>query len=147
MKIKLIEDPEMEEDMIITSKTISPELMQFVDSMESKNATVIAQHRGQDLRIHAEDVLFFETEVDGVVVHLNEKYYKTKYKLYSLVENLPPSFMRVSKSCIINIDKVAGYERSITSSRLVFFTDSKKTSYVSRMYFSQFKDRLIERSL
>lgn len=145
MKIKIIEDPDLDDDIVIYTKAISPEIERFVASFNQ--VSILAQHRGADINISVDDILFFETESDGVVVHLELAYYKSRYRLYSLLEVLPPQFMRISKSCIVNIDKVAGFERSITSARTIFFIDSNKRNHVSRMYYSQFKDRLIERSL
>lgn len=145
MKIKIIEDPDMEDDIIIYTKSVSPQIERFVAAYNQGN--ILAQHRGTDISISVDDILFFETESDGVIVHLDIAYYKTKYKLYSLEEVLPSQFMRISKSCIVNIDKVVGFERSITSARTIFFTNSNKRNNVSRMYYSEFKDRLIERSL
>ena len=145
MKVKIIEDPDLTEDLVIYTKKITPRIEQFVQSLNTMN--IIAQHRGSDLNIPIEDILFFETEDDAVVVHLKKDYYRTRYKLYELLELLPESFMRISKSCIVNVDSVSGYECSITSSRTVFFVDSHKSNFVSRMYFSDFKARLLERSL
>lgn len=145
MKIKIIEDPDMEEDIVIHARSISPEIERFVASFNQ--GSILAQHRGSDISIGVDDILFFETESDAVVVHLEVDYYRTRYKLYNLLEVLPSQFMRISKSCIVNIDRVTGFERSITSARSIFFSNSNKTNYVSRMYYSQFKDRLIERSL
>ena len=147
MKVKIIEDSSLDEDVVIITRKISPKIEQFAKSLQSERQSIIAQFRGADITIAVDDILFFETESDCVVVHLEKDYYKTKYKLYTLEEALPNYFMRVSKSCIINLNKVMGYENSIGSSRTIFFSNSEKTSYVSRMYYKQFKDRLIERSL
>lgn len=145
MKIKIIEDPDLDDDIVIYTKSISPEIERFVDSFN--RGAIIAQHREKDIQIQLEEILFFETESDGVIVHMSRDYFPTKYKLYELQELLPSHFMRISKSCIINLELVSGYERSITSSRTIFFINSDKTTFVSRMYYSQFKDQLIKRSL
>lgn len=145
MKIKVIEDPDLEDDIVIYTKKISPEIDRFVSSFNE--GSIIAQHRGVDVHVNIDDIIFFETESDAVIVHLKSLYYPTKYKLYNLEEILPSNFMRVSKSCIVNLNQVSGYERSITSSRTIYFNQSNKSNHVSRMYYSKFKDQLIERSL
>ena len=77
----------------------------------------------------------------------NAEYYMPiiKKKLYELEEILPRSFMRVSKSAILNLNMVYSVEKNITASSLVRFMGTDKLVYVSRIYYKAMKQRLDER--
>ncbi len=90
--------------------------------------------------------MFFETSADGVYAHTKNDAYVVKLRLYELEKELPDSFMRVSKSTIINLSKIMSLQKNITSSSLVRFMNSVKEVYVSRMYYKELKLRLHERS-
>ena len=145
MKIKIIEDPDLEEDIIIHCRVITPEIQKFVD--QSSTMSIQASSRGSDVNVDLNNVLFFETEGDAVYVHLNNRSLITRYRLYELEDALPSTFMRISKSTILNSENVSSLERNLTSNRSVQFFDSTKIVYVSRMYYSKLKTKLKERSI
>lgn len=145
MKIKIIEDPDLEEDIIIHCRVMTPEIQNFVD--QSSTMSIQASSRGSDVNVDLNNVLFFETEGDAVYVHLNNRSLITRYRLYELEDALPSTFMRISKSTILNSENVSSLERNLTSNRSVQFFDSTKIVYVSRMYYSKLKTKLKERSI
>lgn len=145
MKIKIIEDPDLEEDIIIHCRVMTPEIQKFVE--QSSTMTIQASSRGSDVNVDLNDVLFFETEGDAVYVHLNNLSLITRYRLYELEDALPSTFLRISKSTILNSENVSSLERNLTSNRSVQFFDSTKIVYVSRMYYARLKTKLKERSI
>lgn len=145
MKIKIIEDPDLEEDIIIHCRVMTPEIQKFVD--QSSTMSIQASSRGSDVNVDLNNVLFFETEGDAVYVHLTNRSLITRYRLYELEDALPSTFMRISKSTILNSENVSSLERNLTSNRSVQFFDSTKIVYVSRMYYSKLKTKLKERSI
>jgi len=90
-------------------------------------------------------ILYFETSEQGIDAHTTDEVYTIKKKLYELEEMLPRCFMRVSKSAILNLDKVFSVEKNITASSLVRFMGTDKFVYVSRIYYKAMKQRLEER--
>ena len=145
MKIRIIEDPDLEEDIIIHCRVMTPQIQKFVD--QSSTMSIQASSRGSDVNVDLNNVLFFETEGDAVYVHLNNRSLITRYRLYELEDALPSTFMRISKSTILNSENVSSLERNLTSNRSVQFFDSTKIVYVSRMYYSKLKTKLKERSI
>lgn len=145
MKIRIIENPDLEEDIIIHCRVMTPEIQKFVD--HSSTMSIQASSRGSDVNVDLNNVLFFETEGDAVYVHLNNRSLITRYRLYELEDALPSTFMRISKSTILNSENVSSLERNLTSNRSVQFFDSTKIVYVSRMYYSKLKTKLKERSI
>ncbi len=67
MKIRIIEDPDLEEDIIIHCRVMTPEIQKFVD--QSSTMSIQASSRGSDVNVDLNNVLFFETEGDAVYVH------------------------------------------------------------------------------
>ncbi|QIK70558.1 LytTR family transcriptional regulator [Erysipelothrix sp. HDW6C] len=145
MKIRILENPDLEEDIIIEYRELTPEIESMIQKLQSQE--ILVEERGNEHAIDLNRILFFETEVDNVYAHTQQKSYRTKYRLYELEALLPNNFMRISKSTIVNTQHIASIERNLTSSRCIQFFDTHKVSYVSRMYFSLLKKKLDERSL
>ena len=144
MKIKIIEDPSCDYDLLVTVKSLTPEIEKVLDQLNDLKITV--EHRGETLLLSIHDVLFFETEGEYVYAHQEVHSYRTKYRLYELEDVLPNAFVRISKSTIVNSHAIASLERKITSTRQITFFESNKIIYVSRMYYPVLKTMLQERS-
>ena len=97
--------------------------------------------------ITLEEVLFFETADATVAVHTSDDIYSTKQKMYELEEILPGSFMRVSKSTIINTKKIRSIHKNITGASEVEFSKTMKKAYVSRMYIKALMNKLEEKRI
>lgn len=130
---------ELDEDVISIQKRIS-------DAVNSRMQLQVV--RGEkEYFITVDEVLFFETDSSGVVVHTASQIYETKHRLYELEELLPGSFVRVSKSSILNVTKVRALHRNITGASEVEFAGSSKTVFVSRNYLKVLTTKLEEKRL
>ncbi|MCL2884985.1 MAG: LytTR family transcriptional regulator, partial [Oscillospiraceae bacterium] len=89
----------------------------------------------QEFRFPADTVLFFETDGGDVYAHTANDAFQVRERLYELSDILPPSFLRVSKSAILNAHKVYSIQRNLTASSRVEFEGSHKVLYVSRFYY------------
>lgn len=81
------------------------------------------------------------------IEHTKKDVYQTKYRLYELEELLSGSFIRVSKSTILNVSHVLSIKKNLTASSEVWFEGTHKQVYVSRNYYKQLKQRLEEKRL
>ncbi|MBE5817819.1 MAG: LytTR family transcriptional regulator [Clostridiales bacterium] len=90
------------------------------------------------------DILFFETENGKVMAHTASRVFCTEHKLYELEKLMPPSFIRVSKSCILNADTVSAIHHNIAGASEVVFKRGDKKVYVSRAYYKMLKDKIYE---
>lgn len=68
-------------------------------------------------------------------------------KLYELEELLPASFLRVSKSAIINTGQIRAIHKNITGASEVEFNGSNKRAFVSRSYFKLLTNKMEEKRL
>ena len=80
-----------------------------------------------------------------IFAHTGDEMYQVKYRLYELEEFLPGHFMRISKSTILNTNKVYSIQRNLTASSVVEFQNTHKQVFVSRYYYRPLKNKLEEK--
>ena len=149
MKLKLEMMPEMEEtEVVIKCANIDSDILrlqQVIDEfMHGKNSFVFFKE-DTEFYFSVEEVLFFETEGNKVTAHTSDDVYTVKYKLFELEELLPGHFVRISKSGIVNADKIYSIQRNITAASANEFQGSHKQVFVSRSYYKVLKNKLEEK--
>lgn len=151
MKIKIEIDEELaEEEIVIYCKALSEDVIsiqkRITDAVNSRMHLEV--FRGEkEYYIIIDDILFFETDASGVVVHTANCIYETKYRLYELENLLPSNFLRVSKSAILNTRKIRAIRKNITGASEVEFAGSNKRVFVSRNYLKVLMEKLEEKRL
>jgi DNA-binding LytR/AlgR family response regulator len=149
MKIRIDVDNKIDEnEVIIRCSELSEEVkniqVMLYDMLLQKK--IITFYKGDtEYYLSLEEILFFETEENGIGAHTIDNIYSVKYKLYELEEFLPGYFMRVSKSTILNTKHIYSITHSISSSSMVEFQKTHKQVYVSRYYYKPLKIKLLEK--
>lgn len=93
-------------------------------------------------KIKSENVLYFEALDRKVSVVTKNGNYITKMKLFEIEELLQSKrFVRISRSILVNISKVTGFQPDINSTVLAYLVTNQKL-HVSRKYVADFKDKL-----
>lgn len=147
IRIELNEDLQ-ENEVVIRCRQLDSEVqeIQRAISVISAKSTKLCFYKGEtEYYLSLEQILFFETEAGGICAHTTDNVYQTKYKLYELEERLPDNFMRVSKSTILNVNRIYSITRNLTAASLVEFQNTHKQAYVSRNYYKLLKLKLQER--
>lgn len=149
MKIRIdLEEAVEEEEIIIRCKSLTPEILELQKLLTSnyEKKQSIAFYKG-DARIYVpmEEILFFETENDGISAHTIDDSYQIRYRLYELEELLPRYFMRVSKSTILNTGRIFSIDKNIYASSVVTFRNTHKQVFVSRHYYKPLVEKLEEK--
>ncbi len=140
MKVRLeIDDTLDEDEIVIRTKDYTDDLKQLIHSLQTKTKI---QFFKQDTEYYLDlnSILFFESDDGTVFAHTTNDMFSTTQKLYELEKILPNSFLRISKSTIVNIQKIYSLSHSV-SSHLITFQNSHKQIYVSRMYYKVLKER------
>lgn len=149
MKVKIEVAPELAEDeVIIRCRKVEEhilKLQQIATDMEAKDSYIVLKNGETKYYVPLNQILFFETEGRIVQAHTSEKLYETDYKLYELEESLPNSFMRISKSSIVNLNHIYSITRNLTASSVVEFYGTVKKVYVSRNYYKALVEKLGEK--
>ncbi len=147
MKIKIeLCEKLSEPEIVIRCRSVTEDIQKIEKAVRSCGNTEIAFCKDStEYYLNLDSILFFETDDGNVKAHTADDSYEISQKLYELEDILPMQFIRVSKSAILNVERVYSVERNITSASLVTFKDSHKRIYISRSYYKSFKERIIAR--
>ena len=147
-KVRIEIDPDCEEEIIIRCRNMSEEAMRIESVVSALEASEMELELGEKLHfVKISSLLFFETDGSKTAAHTVDRMYYTDLKLYELEQRLPNSFMRISKSCIINVNAVSSIHKEITGICEAFFRNTPKKVYVSRSYYKPFKEKINETRL
>lgn len=149
MKIKIDVNEDLEEEIIIKCKHLTPaiqKIQQAVMDVSSSLPKLSFYKEDVEYYLPLTTILFFETNDNKVIAHTIDNFYQMKYRLYELEEFLPHNFIRISKSTIVNTEKIFSITHTLTSPNVIQFSHSHKQVFVSRLYFKALKNRLEERS-
>lgn len=147
IRIELIPDLE-EEEVVIRCQELNDTVKHVQDAITEltkvKQALVLYRNDAE-YYVSVENILFFETEENGMMAHTRNHTYQTKYRLYELEEMLPNYFVRVSKSSIANAKEIYSLKKNVMSTTsIAAFRETCKQVYVSRHYTKLLREKLFE---
>ena len=146
MKIRIdIDDKAKETEVVIKCKEITEDVSKIQSAILAAitdKQTLELLKDGKEFFLSPDEILFFESQAGRTYAHSATETFETKLKLYELEELLPRRYLRVSKSAIIDIEKIYSIAKNITGPSVVQFRDSHKQISVSRQYFNILKTRL-----
>lgn len=88
-------------------------------------------------------IIYFYSQEKNNYCKTENGIFKIKEKLYELENILNKDFIRISNSCIINLNFVESFDPSLTGTIKVIFKDGTK-EYVSRRKISEVMKRIKE---
>ena len=138
----------VQEEVVIRCREITPEIirLQQLLSGDSDRSNQFLLYKGDtEYYLNVNDIIFFETDGNAVMAHTKNDMYETRRKLYELEELSGGRFQRISKSAIVNVDKVYSIKRNVTSSSAIEFQGTHKQIYVSRAYYKVLREKLEEK--
>lgn len=144
MKIEIKVDENINEPkIIIYINKITEEITEIYDKLNSEI--------NKKIKVFKDDKMYFLTQSDiesiyaeesKVYVRCNNEKHLLKLRLYEIEELLDKkTFVRISHSEIINIEKVKNIDFKITGTILFNFYDDNK-AFVSRRYIKKIKNFL-----
>ena len=148
LKIRIEMSEGIQEEVVIRCREITPEIirLQQLLSGDSDRSNQFLLYKGDtEYYLNVNDIIFFETEGNAVMAHTKNDMYETRRKLYELEELSGGRFQRISKSAIVNVDKVYSIKRNVTSSSAIEFQGTHKQIYVSRAYYKVLREKLEEK--
>ena len=139
-----------ETKITIEAPNLSKEVQNFINYVENSNGQPSQIIASKDNKIHfieLKNIICFFSEDKYNYLRTKEDTYKIKYKLYELEELLnTQNFIRISKSCIINIEQVKYFNIGILNTIIVELKDNTKET-VTKKYFKQIMNLLKERGI
>ena len=148
LKIRIEMFEGVQEEVVIRCREITPEiirLQQLLSGNSDRSNQFLVYKGDTEYYLNVNDIIFFETEGNAVMAHTKNDMYETRRKLYELEELSGGRFQRISKSAIVNVDKVYSIKRNVTSSSAIEFQGTHKQIYVSRAYYKVLREKLEEK--
>ncbi|MGB4985411.1 MAG: LytTR family DNA-binding domain-containing protein [Erysipelotrichaceae bacterium] len=149
MKIKIVIDENLlEDEIVIACKEYNDNVVLIKDMLQKQTQapkSILVFNQDTQYFLDLNDIIFFQSEGKNNYVHTITNYYLVKEKLYELEKILPDNFIRVSKSGIVNINKIFAINKNFASYGDIEFKDSLKQLTISRSYYPLFKELFEER--
>ena len=131
----------LKDELLISACEQSPSLTRIVDFAEKELFYAIGLREKEKVRIDLKNIQRIYSANKQVFCVANGQEYQLSERLYQLQEELPNSFVQISRTEIIQIQTVEKF--AITKSGIIeiIFTDGQKTS-ASRRYLKKVREVL-----
>ncbi len=120
-------------------------LEQIIENVLSENTELTLSDGETEYFVPKSEILFFETAGGGrVAAHTANRIYYTTYRLFELEQIMAPTFLRISKSCVVNCHAICAIRKNLTGASEVMFKNCDKKVYLSRSYYHVLREKLSE---
>ncbi|KOS69203.1 response regulator [Lysinibacillus contaminans] len=143
MKIHLTINSELQETEIhIHAKEYNEQIEKLMKQLQATQSTMIDGYIQQEIyMLKISDIYSIYAEGAKVFLQTEEQEFESKRKLYELEMQFAKDFARVSKSSLVNINKIASIQMGkIGSTELLL--DNDVSIHVSRKYLKDLKRQL-----
>ena len=142
MKLIIEQDGDFKEtEIVIRCSAINSELQKIIDSIKICSFAITAYKDGYLQKINHEDVCYIESVDEKTFIYCESDVYESKMKLFELEEKLVnSSFVRISKSCILNIDFIEKVKPLLNGKYEVLLINGEKL-IINRHYVPIFKKK------
>lgn len=144
MKVNLFVSSDIEEPHAdIHANELSDNIQKAINLLEEDSSnSIIAVKKGSDIALlEFDDIFMFRVEDKQVKVYDESNEYQIKKALYQVEEELDSSFVRISKTTIVNIKKIQRVSPSLKGMMFIELKNGLKDN-ISRKYLPNFKETL-----
>lgn len=143
MKVTVEERPGLEEpEVIVRCRRMDGRVSRLVELLRLSGARLTGERDGQTCILEEDDVLYIDTVDRGTFLYTADGVYESRLRLYELEEQLAPrDFVRVSKSAIVNFDKVKSLRPDL-GGRLRLTLSNGEVVVANRQYVPAIKKKL-----
>jgi len=143
MKIEIKIEPNfIEPVVVIHTPKVTPEILSWMEMVEGSglnSSSLMAKKDDKIFIIEPEQIEIIRTDNGDVRLYDREsREYVVSKPLHEIQKRLGSDFVRISKSSIININRVDNITQSFNTSMCVVMKNGI-TDYISRKYWSDFK--------
>ncbi len=145
MEIKLIENKSLKSSLITIECKEADEkildIIHLIKSTDAKGKRIVGIKDSDTYCIEPEDVFYFESVDRKTFCYTEKSVYETELKLYELEGFAKADFMRISKSCVVNLNRIKSIRPDFGGKILATMQNGEKV-YVSRQYANELKIKL-----
>lgn len=133
---------ESEEVVEILCHEVTDEVRDIVHFVKTRQGQLSGNLDGKQYEIAIADIYYIEAIDNKAFIYCAKQVYETREKLYSLEELLQKkSFLRVSKSIVLNLMKVKAIKPGFNS-RFIAVLQNGEEIIISRKYVPALKQKL-----
>ena len=130
-----------ESEISVNYETLDDRLESIISYIQHNVFSLYGVKDGETKVISTDDVFYFDSIDERTFIYLEKDVYECALKLYELEEQLADAnFVRISKSCIVNIMKLDSV-RPLINSRYEARLENGEKLIISRHYLPDFKRR------
>lgn len=118
-------------------------LEMYLREEEFRRQTVICQKGANLCRIDSREIFYIDSVQEVQEIHTEQEVYTTRQRLYVLERALPDSFVRISKSAILNLAQVKEY-KPMPGGMMAAQFRNEEVIYISRKYLKEIRERIWE---
>ncbi|MBQ8796249.1 MAG: LytTR family transcriptional regulator DNA-binding domain-containing protein [Clostridia bacterium] len=145
MEIKLIENPKLSKTIITIECKETDEkilhIIHLIKSADAKGKKIVGIKDDETYCLEPDEILYFESVDRKTFCYTEKSVFETDLKLYELEEFAYTDFMRISKSTVVNLNRIKSIRPDFGGKILATMENSEKI-YVSRQYANEFKNKL-----
>lgn len=144
MKVNLFLSKDVDEPYAdIHTDQLTDNISKAISILESEEASdMLAVKKGSDIALlEFNDIYMFRVEDKQVNVYTEKSNYLVKKPLYQIEEELNQSFIRISKTTIVNLKKIDRVAPSLKGMMFIQLKNGLKDN-ISRKYLPNFKEAL-----
>ncbi|MBR0270557.1 MAG: LytTR family transcriptional regulator [Methanobrevibacter sp.] len=144
MKVDLFFSRDIKESYAeIHTNELSDNIQKAISLLEDESVnSMIAVKKGKDITfLKFDEIYMFRVEDKQVKVYTENDNFLVKKALYQIEKMLDSSFIRISKSTIINLDKIDRVAPSLKGMMFIMLKNGLKDN-ISRKYLPEFKKSL-----
>lgn len=143
MKITIeMPGPGEEDEIIVRCATLDERLMNLIYSLKSEQDKLTGYVEDKIVKLQPKDIYYFESVDSKVFAYTAKGMYEVHKKLYEIeAEYAHTDFLRISKSIIVNVAKIA-YLKPIFNGRFEAKLKNDEKIIISRQYVLELKKKL-----
>jgi len=146
MKVSInIISSELEEEVIFNVHNVQEKVTEAIELLTSSNEVIkhlLGRKEEKYYKVNVDEIFYIESIDRKVFIYTKTKTYEISEKLYVLEEQLSSmNFIRISKSLLLNIDKIHSFYPKLSGNLEALLTNNEKV-IISRRYVSNLKNKL-----
>ena len=147
MRLLLCERQDLEEpEVTIAYHEMTESVKRVSDYVRYVDQTILCKKDNEEIAVLINDIFYLESVDKKVFVYCEKEVFRSNYKLYELEEMLSQAgFVRVSKSVLLNIEKLMGL-KTLVNSKLEARLSNGESICVTRKYLKDIKSELLRRN-
>lgn len=142
MKLLLEQRNEKEIEVVIKYHEMDSNVKCLIQRFKSCNYTVYGDENGRQYKVNIYDIYYIESVDKKTFIYTKNQVFRSEFTLNHFLEKLADyDFVQVSKSCVLNLEKLQNIKRLVNSRMEATLINNEKIT-VSRTYLSEIKKAL-----